>query len=174
MKTINAVREHFKPVAKRVARLFFVLSDLANVDPMYQYSLKWYEMIYGRGLADAEPGDRHMRVGAIIRKFTELLYKNVCRSLFEKDKLLFSFLICMKVMDERNEIDNSESRFLMTGGTWVDPPKPNPTGNDGWISNKMWCTIQEAADKLPVFKGLDESFIKHTAHWEKIYNSQKP
>lgn len=111
----------FVPVATRVSRLFFVLADLMNVDPMYQYSLKFFCMIYERALGAAEgkvdKSDRTGRRAYFIKKFQRLLYKNVCRSLFEKDKLLFSFLMCMKVMEENNELDNAERRFLMTGAT---------------------------------------------------------
>ena len=35
MKQIEQIREFFIPVAQRVSRLFFVLADLMNVDPMY-------------------------------------------------------------------------------------------------------------------------------------------
>lgn len=35
MKQIENIRDQFVPVAERVSRLFFVLSDLMNVDPMY-------------------------------------------------------------------------------------------------------------------------------------------
>jgi dynein heavy chain len=44
------------------------------------------------------------------------LYKNICRSLFEKDKLLFSFLLSIRLMDFRGELDNETYRFLLTGG----------------------------------------------------------
>jgi dynein heavy chain, axonemal len=54
MKQIEAIRDIFIPVAARVARLFFVLADLMNVDPMYQYSLKFFCMIYERALDRAE------------------------------------------------------------------------------------------------------------------------
>ncbi|PCI27619.1 hypothetical protein COB52_04615 [Candidatus Kaiserbacteria bacterium] len=138
-------RNDYRPVARRVSMLFFCISDLANVDPMYQYSLKWFSDLYEKsierlGKMPDKPTaeEKRNRIGDIIRCFTELLYKNVCRSLFEKDKLLFSLLLCMKIMEEKGELDKLEARFLMTGGSWADSKKPNPTGENGWLSNKSW------------------------------------
>ena len=124
MKQIEQIREFFIPVAQRVSRLFFVLADLMNVDPMYQYSLKFFCMIYERALDKADGGkvektNKNERRAFFIRKFQKLLYVNVCRSLFEKDKLLFSFLMCMKIMEEGNQLDTKEARFLMTGATSI-------------------------------------------------------
>jgi dynein heavy chain len=122
MRQIEVIREQFVPVALRVSRLFFVLAELMNIDPMYQYSLKFFSSIFERALDKADGGkvdkaDRAGRKFFFIKKFTRLLYKNVCRSLFEKDKLLFSFLMCLKIMEEMKELDPIEARFLMTGAT---------------------------------------------------------
>ena len=172
IKSINAVRDHFKPVAKRVARYFFCLSDMSHIDPMYQYSLKWYSMIFQRSLEQSEPGDKNTRIGNIIKEFTDQLYNNVCQSLFEKDKLLFSYLMCLKVMDERGELDQIENRFMLTGGIQVEPVKPNPASH--WLIDKAWCTIEEMSEKIPHFKGFDKEFEENVKVWEKIYNSPKP
>ena len=39
---IDRLRDGFRPVARRGALLFFVLSDMATVNSMYQYSLAAY------------------------------------------------------------------------------------------------------------------------------------
>jgi dynein heavy chain len=175
MKNIEGVREIYRPVAKRVARLFFVLSDLSNVDPMYQYSIKWFDMIYRRSFKKAEASnDKTARIMNITKTFTKLLYKNVCRSLFEKDKLLFSFLLAMKIMEEKGELNVVESRFLMTGGSSVEMPKPNPTGASGWLSDKAWMTIIEFSKNIEAFHGFDTEFVENLESWERIYNSAIP
>lgn len=149
-----------------------------NVDPMYQYSLKFFRMIYTRALDNGdhiEKNKKQERKKFFIEEFTRLLYENICRSLFEKDKLLFSFLICLKIMDEiPDNLDQKEVRFLMTGGTSVDMKRPNPTGEGGWMTNKTWASILQISEEFEAFKGFDENVEKNLKEWERIYNLQKP
>ncbi len=39
----------YRPVAFRASLLYFAISDLASVDPMYQYSLPWFSALVSRG-----------------------------------------------------------------------------------------------------------------------------
>ena len=41
-KEIDETRNGYKPVAFHSSILFFCISDLANIEPMYQYSLTWF------------------------------------------------------------------------------------------------------------------------------------
>jgi len=41
-KEIDELRMGYRPVAERTAGLFFCISDLANIEPMYQYSLTFF------------------------------------------------------------------------------------------------------------------------------------
>ena len=49
--------------------------------------------------------DLSERIININHYFTFSLYSNVCRSLFEKHKLLFSFLLCARILMHDNKID---------------------------------------------------------------------
>ena len=172
---IKTIRDQFVAVAQRVSRLFFVLVQIMNVDPMYQYSINFFISIYDRALKNGETVEKRQRKNFFIKEFTRLLYENICRSLFEKDKLLFSFLIYLKIQDEvPGNIDQKEVRFLMTGGTSVEMIRPNPTGEEGWLTDKTWASVLQISNMFPEFKGLDESFETNNKEWERIYNLQKP
>ena len=111
---IAKVRQGYLPVAFRAAQLFFCIADLAGVDPMYQYSLDWYISLYESANEQAEKSKvLEERLRNLSDCFTYLLYKNVCRSLFEKDKLLFSFLLTTKIMSGHRTLDPAELRFFL-------------------------------------------------------------
>jgi dynein heavy chain len=69
--------------------------------------------------------------------FLESLYRNICRSLFEKDKLLFSALLAIKLMDMAKEIDMQLFMFMLTGGVDIGEELPANPATD-WISTKSW------------------------------------
>ena len=53
-KDIDETRSLYIPVAVNTQILFFCVADLANIDPMYQYSLEWFIAIFLGGISNAE------------------------------------------------------------------------------------------------------------------------
>lgn len=51
---IDNTRALYIPVANRAQILFFCLMDMANVDPMYQYSMDWFVNIFVNSMANTE------------------------------------------------------------------------------------------------------------------------
>jgi len=93
--------------------LFFSIADLANIDPMYQYSLQWYENLFKMGVENTPPSNElEERLDNLTNYFTYSLYKNICRSLFERHKLLFSFLMTTRILAGDNDFDLIGYRFL--------------------------------------------------------------
>ena len=75
-------------------------------------------------------------------------------------------------MDEKEELDHTENRFMLTGGLQVEPKNPNPASH--WLLDKAWCAIEEMSEKIPHFEGFDKEFEENVKIWEKIYNSSNP
>ncbi|XP_029005758.1 dynein axonemal heavy chain 1 [Betta splendens] len=170
-RDIDATRLEYVPVAVRTQILFFCVSDLSNVDPMYQYSLKWFLGIFVAGITKSEKADTvETRIANINDFFTFSLYSNVCRSLFEKHKLMFAFLLCARIMMNESKIDMAEWRYLLSGGTPVET-LTNPAAS--WLSARAWLDILGLA-ALPNFRNLAESFTEHLQTFKRIFDSSQP
>ncbi|AWP03287.1 putative dynein heavy chain 1 axonemal [Scophthalmus maximus] len=170
-KDIDATRLEYVPVAVRTQILFFCVSDLSNVDPMYQYSLEWFLRIFLSSIANSERADSvKARIININDFFTFSLYSNVCRSLFEKHKLMFAFLVCTRIMMNKNKIDMGEWRYLLSGGMPVQEMS-NPAVS--WLSERAWQDILSLS-ALDNFSKLAGSFTKHLQGFKKIFDSIQP
>lgn len=103
--------------------------------------------------------------------FTLSLYQNVCRSLFEKDKLLFSFLLTAKILFGDNKIDLEEWRFFLAGPSGAIDLIPNPTD---WLDDLEWNQIYRqlyVMGHMPALKGIDTYFIEFNKKFKKIFDS---
>ena len=171
-KEIDDTRMGYRPVAEHSSILFFCISELANLEPMYQYSLTWFINLYIQSITQSlKSDDLATRIDIIVDHFTISIYNNVCRSLFEKDKLLFSLLLTVGIMQGKGKVDDTCWRFLLTGGIALDNPHPNPAPE--WLSDKSWSEIVRAS-KLPNLVGLLEHVKENVPKWKKIYDSGRP
>ena len=76
---IDATRADYKPCAKHASIVFFAVADMANIDPMYQYSLAWFIALYLRAIRDSPASTKiKLRVKSLNQFFTFFLYRQVC------------------------------------------------------------------------------------------------
>lgn len=169
---IDRARNGYLSVSKHGAVLFFCISELANIDPMYQYSLPWFLHLYVMAIANSEKSDDlNARMNNLNSYFTASIYRNVCRSLFEKDKLIFSLVLCAGLLRASRKLEEDLWVFLLTGGVALDNPYPNP--DSSWLSEKSWSEIVRASF-LPGLKLLRESFQSNISQWQEYYDLSNP
>jgi dynein heavy chain len=170
-KDIDATRNKYIPVSIRTRILFFCITELSTIDPMYQYSLNWFMNLFSSAIVQSEKSqDIEQRVENINKFFTYSLFTNVCRSLFERHKLLFSFLLAVKIKMNDNKIDLTEWKFLVAGTT-SESFKQNPAPQ--WLSTPSWQEIV-ALSGLPAFAHFDDDFTKFVELYKAIFESSSP
>ena len=142
---IDKEREKYRPAAERSSILFFATLDLSSIDPMYQFSLQWFSKLYEFSIKTTpNSNNKDIRIANLNKIFTKNLYENVCRSLFEKDKLLFSFVICYKIIvgttGNATKIPETQWRYFLAGPSGDVEIPENPTK---WINKNEWIIISK-------------------------------
>ncbi|EKX45970.1 hypothetical protein GUITHDRAFT_94428 [Guillardia theta CCMP2712] len=170
---INHTRMKYAPYPERGSQLFFCIADLRNIEPMYQYSLDWFINLFVNAMNDPSPNaEVEERVNILIERFTHSLYRNVCRSLFEKDKILYSFLVCTRLMLFTNKIHVEELRFLLSGIGGIVTEKQLEKPAD-WIPDRAWTELLQLSFLGP-FKNISHEVSSHLEQWKTIYDSNEP
>lgn len=168
-ESFNVIRNIYKPNAKRVAIMFFVLLDMVSIEHMYQFSLDSHIEIFERAILEAGVSNiKTERVKVINEVFMKYFFLAVSRTLFQKDKLLFTFLLTIKILQyEKLSVTSAEIRFFMLGGTALQAKEKCPFS---FLSEKQWGVLNELCENIDVFHGdFLKDFIDHHSEWEKAY-----
>lgn len=119
---------------------------------MYQYSLDFFMKLFKRRLEVTEKKENlQERITLLINDITESFYLNICRGLFEKDKLLYSFMMASKIQLYDNEIDAAEWNFYLRGGSGAgELPEKMPS----FLTEKTYKDVWDLSNLTAPFKPL--------------------
>ena len=179
MKKTDMLREQYRVLGSNASHLFFVLNNLSQIDNMYQFSLDSYIQLFVKSIK-ARQQERSLadslqkKLEAIDERHKKNVYNFACRSLFEKDKILLSMQLAVKITKMKGELIDKDYDFFLRGPVNVDrkaqPLNPAPD----WLSPQAWDIITEIDKELTSFGGIMQTFILNTSHWKKWYQHPTP
>lgn len=169
---IDAARKQYQPVAVRGSILFFVIANLALIDPMYQFSLSYFKRLFVLVIEQLEKKeDVEERVADLIQEITEIIFLNVCRGLFNDHKKIFSFLVTAAIKQNDGSILKSEwSAFVK--GALGDDKLPLPQGSK--INEKSWQKIVNLKHFSTKFETLAQDITGNLKNWENFLFAKDP
>ncbi|MXQ83245.1 hypothetical protein E5288_WYG018809 [Bos mutus] len=144
-RMINIAREKYRPVATQGSVMYFVIASLSEIDPMYQYSLKYFKQVSAWLLL-------------------HFLYTRP--SLVFPLDVLFSPLGMVRGLAAIGAAGESGNELREIGGTlcrhtWAlfqqdeRPPKPEFP----WLVTATWFACCDLEELFPVFKGLTQYIV---------------
>eukprot|EP00981_Chlorochromonas_danica_P000077 scaffold30_cov166-Ochromonas_danica.AAC.10 len=178
-KEINSTREGYRVVARRGSVIYFVVANLALVDPMYQYSLQFYKELFQARLVKTEKkDDLQDRLDLLLVDITRSIYSNVCRGLFEKDKLLFAFMMSINIALAGEDVTERDWQMFMVGPVLdkeLAETRPLPAALDvAHIEERIWLSAVVLERDCHVFRGLTASLENNFTVWLEIIQSEAP
>ena len=165
-KDIDVMREQYRNAAERGSVLYFVIANMTNVDGMYQYSLQYFKRLFAYNIENSPKNDDvSARVLSIINTTTVEIFHNICRGLFEKDKILFAFMLTVQVLRYSKEISESDWQFFCSPTTVLDESAIPEYSGGTWLEHTRWVQLTCLA-KLDGWDGLDKSFSQNALAWQ--------
>ncbi|XP_055848919.1 dynein beta chain, ciliary isoform X2 [Episyrphus balteatus] len=166
---IDKAREYYRPAAARASLLYFILNDLNTINPIYQFSLKAFSVVFQKAIAKAEPADTVAgRVTNLIDCISYSVFQYTSRGLFECDKLIFASQMTFQILLMSEEVTSTELDFLLRF-----PIKPHVTSPVDFLSNQSWGGICSLASK-DEFRNLDRDIETSSKRWKKLVESEIP
>uniref|UniRef100_A0A8D8Y9A0 Dynein heavy chain 2, axonemal n=1 Tax=Cacopsylla melanoneura TaxID=428564 RepID=A0A8D8Y9A0_9HEMI len=179
LKEYDRIKQVYHSVALRVVLLYFILIDLRRIDLAYVYSLGAYIKLFECSVDNSEQSDvLRTRVDHIIDHFTYAVYKSTCPGLYEHHKLLFSFLMCVRILSENKDqkdlvFSTKEYEFLLRGVVRVNNLNQTSTSKPDWITESQWDDLTLVAE-MPGFRGLIGTITQMPVEWYRWYQLPDP
>jgi len=166
---INTARENYRPAAARASLLYFIINELYKIHPMYQVSLKAFNVVFQRAIKVSEPDeDVFKRVMNVIDTITYNVFVYTTRGLFERDKLIFTAQMVFQILSMKKEIVPTELDFLIRF-----PSLPNQVSPVDFLSHALWGSIKSLS-QMETFAGLDRDIEGSAKRWKKFCESEVP
>ncbi|XP_071672368.1 dynein axonemal heavy chain 17 isoform X2 [Patagioenas fasciata] len=166
---INVARENYRPAAERASLLYFILSDLSKINPIYQFSLKAFSVVFEKAIQHSAPSDDiQQRVMNLTDEITYSVYTYTARGLFEADKLIFLAQVAFQVLTLKKEVNPVELDFLLRF-----PCKAGVTSPVDFLQHQGWGGIKVLSE-MEEFKNLDNDIEGSAKRWKKFVESEVP
>ncbi|XP_066247509.1 dynein beta chain, ciliary [Euwallacea similis] len=166
---IDRAREHYRPAASRASLLYFILNDLNTINPIYQFSLKAFNVVFQKAIAKADSANTvPARVNNLIDCISFSMFQYTTRGLFESDKLIFVSQMTFQILLTNQEISSQDLDFLLRF-----PIKPHVTSPVDFLSNICWGGICSLATR-DEFRNLDRDIENSPKRWKKLIECECP
>uniref|UniRef100_A0A8C5IYP6 Dynein axonemal heavy chain 17 n=1 Tax=Junco hyemalis TaxID=40217 RepID=A0A8C5IYP6_JUNHY len=166
---INVARENYRPAAERASLLYFILSDLCKINPIYQFSLKAFNGVFEKAIERAVPSDdTRERVINLTDQITFSVYVYTAQGLFERDKLIFLAQVTFQVLALKKEVNPAELDFLLRF-----PSKTGVTSPVDFLPNQNWGAVK-ALSEMDEFTSLENDIESSAKRWKRFVEMEAP
>lgn len=130
--------------------------------------------MFAKSIRDAREIQSQDKNDTILKVHKLNVYNAACRSLFEKDKLLLSLQMYVKLQLSDGKMNPEEYDFFLRGGTVLDRKGVTKPPHD-WITDQAWDNVTELERLLPdTFAGLPAAVSLNFKEWQFWFSSDKP
>jgi dynein heavy chain len=166
-------RKVYRKLAYHGMILFFCTQSLTKINKTYEYSLSWYSKMYLRAIESSEKSTFvEQRIDNVSEQLNLIIYSNVCRGLYEKDKLIFSLLLAIALMRKEYRINEKQLQFFVSPFDYIK--FKDEKSKVEWMSDTIWKKTRSVEAIEGRFSVLADRIATSPGAWENFYSHPKP
>ncbi|CAG8442752.1 1825_t:CDS:10 [Diversispora eburnea] len=172
MQEVEQVTAQYTPLAQACSSAFFVMEQMNLLHHFYQFSLEFFYEIFqyilhgNQNLQGVTDTDERLRI--LKRDLFAVTFRRVSRALLHEDYIIFAILLSqINIRNSKNQIDESEFDFLLSGGDVVPGSKTTPRElglRENLFDSDQLCKIKEFT-VLPCFSDLAKKIANNPQEW---------
>mmetsp|Transcript_46773 Transcript_46773/g.83798 ORF Transcript_46773/g.83798 Transcript_46773/m.83798 type:complete len:4084 (-) Transcript_46773:846-13097(-) len=169
-KEIDEAREGYRIVSTRGSLIYSVIANIGGLEHMYQVSLQAYKKVFNQTMERTDKNDDvGLRIEALIVSITMASYVVICRGLFERDKLLYAFLMAIEILKHKQVVQDAAWDFFLRGSGL----KPDGSEPPGWLPMPMWMELK-GLSKIEGFENILSHLKQYDAKWKVWFQDDNP
>lgn len=142
---------------------------------MYQFSLDFFKALFRLQIEQSEKNpDVSARCEILIANITKAVYGTVCRGLFEKDKLILSFLFCCNILRQSNVITADQWTYFTRGSGMSNKNGQPDNPDDTWLTEMMWDLLDACDRNVEALAGLCADVDENMFAWKAYIMAAEP
>ncbi|GMI17677.1 hypothetical protein TrLO_g10552 [Triparma laevis f. longispina] len=172
---ISEMRDKYRPIAIRGSVMYFLVANLVQLDSMYNYSLEYFKGLFCHCIEECpECPNLETKIKMLAERTTATIHRNVSRGLFERHRLMFSFLLCCEMEGlEGEKITSVEWTMLLgmggsTRGRVESYLEKYPCPDEAALGVGVWEKLCLYVKMIEGFGGLLEDLQMHID--EEMFN----
>ncbi|RKO97568.1 hypothetical protein CAUPRSCDRAFT_10766 [Caulochytrium protostelioides] len=198
-KEVENSRSAYRPVAEVGSVLYFVMSSLVNINPMYEYALSAFLDVFSNSLDRARPDPNlQKRLQKIMETLKYATYTYTCIGLFERHKLTFSSHLALKLMEAEGHLNHEELDFFLKGDISIsasEAPKTEASKADTpgaakdkaktkaikpdriappWLQDSQYKDLLKCCQLIPAFRDIPYDLRTRSEAWLDWVRSEAP
>ncbi len=172
---IDNSRSLYLPLSNLATLIFFAISELSNLEDIYQFSISWYikdilissikENEYDKTqVTQKTPEFIEQRLKLLSESLLKVAYTAVCRSLLNRDKLVFSLMLLIRKLLDKGTITKEDVSFFLDNGDISSLKSEMVNNKPNFMDSIKWKKLC-LTEKLESLHTLCETINANKPQW---------
>jgi dynein heavy chain len=170
LKELQAEKDSFEPVAKRIANMIEIASNFTRISPVYQFPYGAFKNLVKQSVREVPDNESFdLLLEGIMKKVTFALFKRIATALSAQHQLVWGFILSSRILMDSRRVSEDQWNLFIRGGSSSESTFENPFPD--LIAHEAWNELDSICKSSPMLQSLPSKFISDVVALKRFLTS---